>query len=162
MHIAIAVMSFTKVSLFSMASAIFLFDKPHISNAPWNIGYAVELSLDPHLTFKIIPYEQSNGNVGVRLLHNAEEEIFFQNISMLNEIIVSPDELLHKEFEKYCTRVKRMYDSFLEPHSFRLLHFLRDRKLLPTLLSRRKKTLYLNLFRCESHREVIVNLLTRQ
>lgn len=139
----------------------FLFDKPQISNSLWNIGYAVELSLNPTLTFRLIPYEQSNGNVGLRLLHGEEKSNFFQNINSLNKKIEN-DDILHEEFEKYCTRVKRMYDSFLEPHSFRLIHFLRDRKLMPPLLSRRKKTLYLNLFRCESHREVIVDLLSQQ
>src|SRR5690606_28035714 len=135
--------------------------KPQISNSPWNIGYSVELSLDPKLTFRLIPYEQSNGNVGLRLLHGKEKSDFFQHIDQLNDKIGN-DEILTEEFDKYCIRVKRMYDSFLEPHSFRLIHFLRDRKLMAPLLSRRKKTLYLNLFRCESHREVIVNLLTQQ
>lgn len=139
----------------------FLFDKPQISNSPWNFGYAVELSLDPKLSFRLIPYEQCNGHVGLRLLHGREERGFFQHINQLNDKIAN-DEILTEEFDKYCTRVKRMYDSFLEPHSFRLIHFLRDRKILAPLLSRRKKTLYLNLFRCESHREVIVNLLTQQ
>jgi poly-gamma-glutamate synthesis protein (capsule biosynthesis protein) len=138
----------------------FIFDKPHIFNSPWNTGYAVELTLEPQFTFKIIPYEQSNGNAGVRLLYNAEMENFFQNVNRLNNIIGNDDHLC-EEFEKYCTRVKRLYDSFLEPHSIRLFHFLRNRNLLPSFLSRHKKTLYLNLFRCESHREVVINILKR-
>ena len=136
----------------------FIFDKPARRNSSWNFGFAVELLLGGKVTYNIVPYNQSDGNVGVRLLEKISEWEFFKSIERLNSIIIN-DELLNAEFEKYCARERRMYSSFLEPHSIRLIHFLQNRKLFPSLLSKRKKTLYLNLMRCESHRDVLLNLL---
>ncbi len=136
----------------------FLFDIPEKRDSTWNYGYAVEITPGRQLTFRVIPYEQCNGQVGVRLLGGEQEKKFFADLHNLNEII-QDDAQLNDEFEKYCARVRNMYLSFLEPHSFRLLHFLQNRNLLPSLLSRRKRTLYSNLIRCESHRDVILHLM---
>jgi len=109
----------------------------------------------------VIPYEQCNGEAGVRLL-SLEKQVEFSNVlSGLNSIIEN-DELLDNEFSKRCREVKNMYSSFLEPHSVSFLHYMRNRGILPAFLSRRKRTLYLNLFRCESHREIIVKLLEEE
>jgi poly-gamma-glutamate synthesis protein (capsule biosynthesis protein) len=83
---------------------------------------------------------------------------FFDDIERINNII-SDDDLLKKEFDKYCDRVRKMYLSYLEPHSIKALHFLRNKGFLPSVLSKGKRTLYLNLMRCESHRDVLINLL---
>lgn len=135
-----------------------VFDKPSRRNSPWNYGYAVELFIDKSVTFSVIPYEQSNAKPGVRLLEGKDKREFHDNIEYLNSII-SDDALLKAEFVKYCNKVKERYLSFLEPHSFNLIHSLRSRRLFPSLLTGKKKTLYLNLMRCESHREVLLNLL---
>jgi poly-gamma-glutamate capsule biosynthesis protein CapA/YwtB (metallophosphatase superfamily) len=136
----------------------FIFDKPAMRNSSWNFGFAVELLFEGKVTFNIVPYEQNGSNVGVRLLEDTKTREFFNNIERLNSIIIN-DDLLDAEFEQYCARVRKKYYSFLEPHSIRLIHFLQNRKLFPSLLSKRKKTLYLNLIRCESHREVLLHLL---
>jgi poly-gamma-glutamate synthesis protein (capsule biosynthesis protein) len=136
----------------------FIFDKPLKRNQPWNYGYAVELNLTGNLIFNIIPYDQCGKNIGITLLNDKEKQLFNYNIERLNSIIMD-DEKLSMEFEKYCKRVKKVYFSHIEPHSIKLLHSLRNRKLLPSLLSKKKKTLYLNLMRCESHRDVLINLL---
>lgn len=136
----------------------FIFDVPSERNPIWNIGYAVELMPGTKLTFRVIPYEQSASRAGIRLLTGASEEDFYRNIEHLNAIIAD-DNRLNIEFDKYCRRVEKRYRAFLEPHSSGLLHFLRHRHLFPSLLSRRKERVYLNLYRCESHREVVVHLL---
>ena len=53
----------------------FLFDIPNMSNPIWNIGYAVELKLDPDLTFNIIPYQQCGKEAGISLLDGPEGAI---------------------------------------------------------------------------------------
>lgn len=136
----------------------FVFDIPGKKDSIWNFGYAVEITPGSKKSFKIIPYQQSNNQPGVRLLQNDRKEAFFTDLENLSNIIVD-DEKLNNEFEKYCKRVENMYNLFLEPHSVRLLNYLRQRNLFPSLLNEQKRTLYLNLFRCESHREIVINLL---
>jgi poly-gamma-glutamate synthesis protein (capsule biosynthesis protein) len=136
----------------------FVFDIPEQHDTIWNIGYAVELSLNKPMSFDIIPYRQCDKDIGLRLLTEKEKDNFNMNISYLNSII-SDDEKLSNEFKKYCEQKRHIYTSFLEPHSKTLLHFLRKRGLFPSLLSNRKKILYLNLMRCESHRDILINLL---
>jgi poly-gamma-glutamate synthesis protein (capsule biosynthesis protein) len=137
----------------------FIFDIPTERNQIWNIGYAVELIPGSKLTFRVIPYEQSASSAGVRLLTGESEENFYRNIQHLNAIIADDNRLMN-EFEKYCRRVEKRYRAFLEPHSSGLLHYLRHRHLFPSLLSKRKERVYLNLYRCESHREVVMHLLS--
>lgn len=136
----------------------FVFDIPEKHDSIWNFGYAVEITPGSSQLFQIVPYQQSNKQAGVRLLQDGQKEEFLNNLKYLNSII-EDDEKLSSEFEKYCTRTRQMYESFLEPHSVKLLHYLRNRKLFPSLLSKQKRTLYLNLFRCESHREIVIDLL---
>lgn len=136
----------------------FLFDIPNMSDSIWNFGYAVELLLDHELTFNIIPYQQCGQKAGIRLLDSGEQDQFYANLSRLNTIIAD-DKLLVTEFQKFCLRVSSRYTSFLEPYSSSFLHYLRNRNLIPSLISKRKKRLYLNLMRCESHREIVINLL---
>jgi hypothetical protein len=137
----------------------FIFDLPDNRNSIWNTGFAVELILKDVLEYNIIPYEQCNQQFGVRLMNDQGRKNFIANIENLNSIILDND-LLKYEFHKYCGRVRRMYFSFLEPHSILLLHYLRNRRIFPSFLSKRKKSLYLNLFRCESHRDVITQILS--
>lgn len=136
----------------------FVFDIPEKRDSIWNFGYVVQITTGSNRSFKIIPYQQSNGEAGVKLLHGEKKEAFFADLEKLSHIISDDDKLIN-EFEKYCKRVENMYNLFLEPHSVRILHYLRQRKLFPSLLNRQKRTLYLNLFRCESHREIVINLL---
>ncbi len=136
----------------------FLFDIPEKRDSTWNLGYAVELIPGSDPSFRIIPYQQCNGEVGVKLLGGEQLNAFLENIKVMNEIIAD-DEALGIEFGRYCARVKKMYLSFLEPHSLQLLHVLQSRKFFPSFLSRKKRTLYSNLIRCESHRDVLIYLL---
>jgi hypothetical protein len=136
----------------------FVFDIPSKSNSIWNYGYAVELTPGSELLYRIIPYEQSNGQPGVKLLNENQREGFLANLKALN-IIIDDDCQLNQQFENHCRNVGKMYRAFLEPHSVNVLHSLRHRRLFPSLLGRRKRTLYLNLFRCESHREIVIKLL---
>lgn len=136
----------------------FIFDYPGRQAWEWNTGYAIELNLNSIIEFSIIPYVQCSDLPGVHLMDADNKLKFNDDIERLNRII-SYENLLRIEFDKYCKTVKRMYLSFIEPHSITLLHYLRNRKVLPSMLSKKKKMLYLNLIRCESHRDVVSNIL---
>jgi hypothetical protein len=136
----------------------FIFDYPGIREGDWNYGLAIELVLNDMITFNIIPFEQCNKQVGLKILEGEKEEYVSAKITRLNSVI-SDDDMLSAEFDKYCESVKKMYFSYIEPHSIMILHHMRNRKLFPPLLSKRKKRLLLNLIRCESHRDVLIRLL---
>lgn len=139
----------------------FIFDMPDIQNNDWNYGIAVVLKLDEEVTYEIIPFEQCNRTAGVKLLNEQETVTFNKEIDRLNSIIQN-DDLLNSEFDKYCNKFRKMYISYLEPHSIMVLHYLRNRNIFPTLLSKRKRTLLLNLLKCESHRDVLIRLLDKR
>ena len=139
----------------------FVFDYPQKHGLDWNTGYAVEFEVNSKLEFRIIPYTQCTDLPGIRLMDPDAKIKFEETIERLNKII-SDDTQLSFEFESYCQRVQRLYISFLEPHSIMLLHYLRNRNLFPSFLSKKKKLLLLNLIRCESHRDVIRILLDQK
>jgi hypothetical protein len=136
----------------------FLYDWPGKVDGDWNRGYAVRLSLADSVEFEIIPLKQCGERPGVFRLDMGERAAFDQQLERLNGIIAD-DARLEERFQAYCEKVFPMYDAFLEPYFGRFLTALRKRGLFPRLISRRKRLLYLNLVRCESHREVLLRLL---
>ncbi|MDX9710703.1 MAG: CapA family protein [Trichloromonas sp.] len=136
----------------------FIFDRPGRVKSKWNYGLAVLLRLRKETEFEIIPYNQCGEKPGIEFLTDAEKNLFNKDINKLNSIIMD-DSLLTSQFNNYCKNVRNLYSSYLEPHSMNILHYLRNRNFIPSLLSRRKKLLYLNLIRCEAHRDVLMSLL---
>jgi len=136
----------------------FMYDWPGKRDEPWNRGYMVRLDLGDKIGFEIIPLKQCGEKAGISRLDKQEQEVFQKETERLNGIIAD-DEQLEASFQAYCEKVFPMYDAFLEPYFGRLVTALRKRGFFPKLLSRRKRLLYLNLIRCESHREVLLRLL---
>lgn len=140
----------------------FLFDLPRYNGSaitPWNEGLIAELTLSKDdLSVRYQPYIQNFESVGIRHMKTDESAIFDEKINRLNNIIAD-DEKLQKEFENYCKKSYRMYSGYIEPHSSRILHALRNRNILPSMLTKRKKNLLLNLTRCEAHRDVLIKTL---
>jgi len=139
-----------------------LFDLPEKNKSlvsPWNEGLIAELVVSKkNIEISYTPYIQNFGTIGLRKMSGEERRLFDDKISHLNSIIFD-DEQLKEEFENYCRRSYRMYSGFIEPHSSRILHALRNRCLLPSMLSEKKKRLLLNLTRCEAHRDVLIKTL---
>jgi len=140
----------------------FLFDSKNSYSGtvtPWHTGLIAELNVNSEgIHFKLHPFVQNAEEAGLRSLTAAERNEFEKKIEKLNKTI-QQDELLAESFDDYCNRVNRMYSSYIEPHSSRILHALRNRNILPSMLSGRKKRLLLNLTRCEAHRDVLIKTL---
>jgi hypothetical protein len=138
----------------------FLFDKHYTGSVtPWHVGMMAELEItEEGVKCHLHPFVQNAEKAGLRELTPEEREEFDTKISGLNRII-GEDELLGIKFEEYCTNSRRLYSSYIEPHSIRILHALRNRNLAPSLLTERKKRLLLNLTRCEAHRDVLIKTL---
>ena len=138
----------------------FLYDWPGKRDQGWNRGYVVRLLLGDGVDFDLVPLKQNNEAPGIFHLDAAEKELFQNDLERLNGIIAD-DERLEARFLEYCESVFPMYDAFLEPRFGKVITALRKRGLFPKFLSRRKRLLYLNLIRCESHREVLLKLLKK-
>lgn len=138
----------------------FMYDWPGKVDEGWNRGYVVRLNLSDQISFEVVALKQCSEKPGVFRLNKQEQEAFKKEISRLKQIIAD-DRLLEASFQEYCQKVFPMYDAFLEPYFGRVVTALRKRGFFPRLLSRRKRLLYLNLIRCESHREVLLQLLKK-
>ncbi|MFO7888760.1 MAG: CapA family protein [bacterium] len=124
----------------------------------WHYGYAVKLILSSKVDFEIIPFEQNLTKPGIHLLQGDRKKQFFGRLDGLNSII-NNDQLLASRFEEFCAENAYRYDLLFEPYRNRILAYLRKRRLLPSLMSKRKKRLFLNIIRCESHRDMLLEYL---
>ena len=126
----------------------------------FNIGMAVIIKIKDNKTdFEFIPFRQNGVKTGIELLKLKEKNAFFEMINALNHKIHA--DMLEKEFEAFCRSSAKMYQSFLEPYESKYLHYLRNRGLFPSCWKESKKLLLENLIRCESHRDVLLNILKK-
>lgn len=139
----------------------FLYDWPKRTNSNWNYGFIVVLVLNKKVDFEIVPYKQCSEEPGLMALDETEVDVFQRRLNELNTVINNP-ESLEVEFQKQCKEVFHMYDSFIEPYFGRGIGYLRKMGLFPHLMTKRKRLYLLNLIRCESHREVLINTLNQE
>lgn len=138
----------------------FIYDWPNRFNSEWNKGYVVRLLLSDKILFDIIPMKQGNAIPGVFHLNEKDENEFHQTLESRN-LIIADDTNLAQAFKQYIEKVTPMYDAFIEPYFGRIYNALRQRGFLPDLMSRGKRLLLLNLIRCEVHRDVLLNILSK-
>ena len=150
-----------KDSLIFYSIGNFLFDNIENRDSMWNEGYMVELICKKNnIDFKIIPYVQNGKSAGLNSLSVEEKKLFDKKLSDLN-LVIQRDSELEKKFSEYCESKLREYNAYLEPYSNRYLHALRNRNLFPSFITCRKRTLLLNLVRCEAHRDVLKKILQK-
>lgn len=137
----------------------FIFDWEGIRDSDWNFGYAVKFFFDEKgIYFDIIPYRQCDQNPGIFLLKNSAREKFYEKLKRLNKIL-NNESLIKEEWKAFAKRNKNSYLINFESCNSWLYKSLRHRKLLPGILSRKKKMHLLNLIRCESHRDLSIECL---
>lgn len=138
----------------------FVYDWPGKIHSEWNRGYVVVLKISNAVDFQIVPLKQGNEFPGVFQLNSEEITKFNKDLEQLSAII-SDDHQLEQKFQEYCQSVFPMYDAFIEPYFGKYVTAMQKRRFLPKILSRRKRLLYLNLIRCESHRDVLLRMLKK-
>jgi len=139
----------------------FLYDNVRYCDNYWNDGIIVQIILgQKEYDYNLIPIRQSDKIPGSRLAVNDYKKRINESIFMLNEKIVD-DLIIADEFKKFCMKksTRIVYDAFVQPYSNLYLTALFKRKLLPSLITRKKKRLLSNIIRCESHRDVLNQLL---
>jgi hypothetical protein len=139
----------------------FVFPVTSKSSDAWYLGVLLSLKINDDLSvdFKTIPFIQNFNGMTLRLLDDLSMSKFRESESHKNNII-SNDIELEKQYHLFFKKVEDQYLHFLQPYSSKYLHKLYSLGILPSFLQNKtKKLLYLNLIRCEAHRDILLKLL---
>src|SRR5690606_19536351 len=113
--------------------------------------------------FKILPYKQGQINSSsIRKLTTEELETFNFELGQLNEKI-QDDELFFKSWHEYLDTQKNTYRDLLYIQN-NYIRKLVSMKLFPRIYfrSRAHETLLLNLFKCETHHEILTATIDKK
>jgi poly-gamma-glutamate synthesis protein (capsule biosynthesis protein) len=127
----------------------------------WYKGFLVKLAIQPGavVAVQLIPYWQSKDKVGVRLMDHCEQGQFFAHLSELSAVIADPVALGEKWDLFVRSKRVQYFSSVLGLNKV-------ERRLLRSglwpfwRLKRSGGARLLNLFTCESHRDVMISLLS--
>ena len=122
----------------------------------------VELKfVENEISYKLYPYVQGKNVAGVKMMNRDDEKRFQNQLSVFNNIIKDKN-LLSKSFEDFViSRKKGMLLNFY-PLFNRYARVLYNRGLLPTCFGKKKTLAIRNMVECESHRDVLLNVLRRE
>jgi len=143
-----------------------LFDNP-APPAGWNYGYAVRFRVDiaevDRLDWEIFPFEQRPSLGGIRLLNTDRRTRFFEEMERQN-CIVGDDAEYGRVWNAYCaTRKSEMLFSQYVPFRIPGLGLLSSKVPLLDILSSGKRIHgRLNTIRCDSLRDVLVEVLEQR
>jgi poly-gamma-glutamate synthesis protein (capsule biosynthesis protein) len=141
----------------------FVFPYPGEDSTEWNAGYCLSLSVCPEglAAVRLLPHRYDASAGVVRLLADEEREAFRRALLALNARAGSAGTLA-SEWSALAEARRRDYLA-------ELLGLTRPERLLAKRgvwpwwrLPRRRLPVVLNLVRCESHREALVEILTRE
>lgn len=142
----------------------FIFDNPSPPKN-WETGYLFNINFDVNdsnnsSVFNFIPYQQSVKLKGIRILEGKERARALQSIEKMNHTL-SDDDLWKKAWRKL---VKERSDDYIvqmfSPIRFRgLSRLTRYLPISKLLLNKNNTLLRLNLLRCQSHYEVLVEAI---
>jgi len=139
----------------------FLFDSQQRCSGPWTEGLAVELMLDGDaVDFRLHHFNQCADGTLFEVVDQQKASQRNFRVQELNKIIDNP-KALAGSFSKLVAERDRLYEAYLEPRLPRLIGAAQRRGWLPSLITKRHRTLLLNLIRCEAHREILIELLKR-
>lgn len=140
----------------------FVFDRESVINSGWYEGYLVKVSIFNTTinNIELIPYFQNKEFEGIRLMKEKDKNDFLTKIKDCS-IIIKNKKLLLEAWENHC-KAKQFY--YLK-NIFRWNKFVRQlvkRKIVPLkyLINYENSLGLLNIIRCESHREILVDILS--
>jgi poly-gamma-glutamate synthesis protein (capsule biosynthesis protein) len=90
-------------------------------------------------------------------MKDIELKEFNDKINSYN-FIIEDDTKLAKAYDEFVKRMSVQYMAFINPYEGKLSSLFK-RGLLPSLFTKNKKLLILNLLRCESHKELFERIL---
>ena len=141
----------------------FIFDWPGKVDEDWNEGYFIIFKINQNgiLTFEIAPYQQNNNEPGLMLMKGEDKKSFLKKLDSLSNII-SDNEHLEAKWSEFCkTRANGYFYNLVSPN--RLIRRLVRKKVFRDSYFAEKYLLnILNIIRCQSHRDLIVESLERR
>jgi poly-gamma-glutamate synthesis protein (capsule biosynthesis protein) len=130
----------------------------------WYEGFLVCLEVESGGTshLQIAPYLQSKNGPGAHKMEAPAEEEFRRAIAERSRAIQDAD-FVERQWDQFCADARDLYLRRLgSPHRvFRALDRL-TRCIQLLYRSPRQRLEHLNLVRCESHREVLINILSKE
>lgn len=152
-----------KPIVYSLGNFIFDYKKKY-QKGIWTEGMSVVLSLNDktdNFRIELIPHLQGREQDStIILLEGQEKENFIEKVELLSNKIKN-DELFFDEWKKYIKTQESFYLSSLYIKNF-FLRALFIKKILPvSLLKNKHNLLALNLIRCETHDEILKEILSK-
>ena len=149
-----------KLIFYSLGNFIFDFKKKY-QKGTWTQGIGLMLNFNTnHIEFELIPFHQGTVQKPEMQLFSAKERVLFnENIQRLNSIIEN-DSLFQIEYLKYLNSQKNMYKGLMFIQND-YLRALMNKGFLPKIFfhSNKHKRLLLNLLKCETHHEIMTDVL---
>lgn len=140
----------------------FLFTKNN-KNDEWYIGLVLEVEIQERKTTLCLhPIKQEKESFSLSLLVGKEKERVLSNIETMNQIILN-EQKLGECWKDYIERQSDVYLNAWSPLSFVKNRYIRValEKMGVNLLNKKGLGLYLNLIRCEAHRDVSKRVIGR-
>ena len=138
----------------------FLFTKQNI-HKDWYLGLILEIEInEAKLTTQLHPLKQQQKTFELCLLQKEERKLINNRIANYNSII-SDHKKLQTEWHNYIEAKYELYLSMWSPLSFIKNKYLTAllRRLPKKYINKKGLALYLNLMRCEAHREMSIEVI---
>lgn len=140
----------------------FLFTKNN-PNEEWYTGLILEVEITSEgIECQIHPVRQERGSFNLTLLEGEEIEEVFEKITNYNSIITN-EKMLDLKWDEFINRQSHMYLNYWSPFSYVKNKYLNvvSRKLFGNMLNKKGTSLFLNLVRCEAHRDLSKEVLKK-
>ena len=148
----------------------FSFDGNVLGSNTWNDGYIVKLLIDDTVTFELIPYIQNKNTIGVTLMNDEQVTAFQNKMQELNDVISDTirleeamKQMVESKRDKYMRPLKPyQYGPLLKLIKYHIIPKKLAKKLVPEYMTLERKLLLKSYFQCESHQEMMNNLLENE
>lgn len=143
----------------------FIFDyKPKYQKGSWTEGMYVVLTFsESGIDFELTPFFQGRvDNPSLQIMQGEDKKLFNTKIKALSQIIIN-DKIFFESWDNYIQSQIRSYNGILFLRN-KYLRAAMIRKLVPfyNFMSKKRKALLLNIFRCETHKEIMIEVLKKE
>jgi len=139
-----------------------IFDWERKKDMSWEEGFLVRLEIESgnKNKWEIVPYTKAGEGPGKRRMGKNEQREFREDWEERSRLIKEGD-FLEKKWQEFCQEKKQEYMGLLNANNFLMQKVSGKVGFLQRLYGRKAMRKKLNLIRCESHREAMVEILSK-